>query len=583
MSNHINPDVANVFAAKKKSGVFKSFLGGRRTSQNMFGTLLLLFLLLSVIYPTALIILNSFNVARPGDAFHFSTQGWFTTLTDRAMRESIWNTISLTVVRQSIAFPIAIFIAWLIARTDIPHGKWLEFAFWLSFFLPTLPVILSWILLIDPNFGIINMLLKKLPFIETSPFSPYSYFGLVWAHLVTSTISIKVMLLTPAFRNLDSSLEEASRVAGANNFFTMIRVVVPVLMPTILVTVILSVVYSLQAFEIEKVLGSPFGFNVYSTSIYSLVQQEPPQFASASVLSVVILLLSVPLILWQRSVSMKRTYTTVGGQHRANVIRLHKWRKPFYLFVLIWALILTAVPIVLLMMATLMKLFGFFNMEQPWTLDHWKTVLTDSIFLRSVLNTFVMSLGAMVFGMIAFPLVAYVAVRTKYKGSALVDYISWLPHGLPGIILGLGLLWAVLGTPFLVPLYGSTFILILACVISGMPLGTQMTKSSILQIGKELEEAGRVTGGNWLQMYWRILVPIMMPMIMTAGIITYVSAARNVSHVALLATSSGRPLALLQLDFIIQGSYESAAVVGVIIMLMTTGVALIMRAFGLKI
>lgn len=561
----------------------KYIFRGRNISLNIMGASLILFLMLIIIYPTVLIIINSFNLARPGQAYQFGLEGWISTMTDPAMLKSIWNTISLTLVRQSIAFPIAIFIAWLIARTDIAHKSWLEFAFWLSFFLPTLPVILAWILLIDPNYGIINMILMKIPFVDGPVFNIYSFSGLIWAHMVTNMISLKVMLLTPAFRNLDSALEEASQVAGASNFRTLTRVVVPVLTPTLLVIAILTLVYSLQAFEIEKVLGTPFGFDVYSTSIYTMINQEPALFANASVLSVIILMLSIPLILWQRKVSLKRTYTTVSGQNKASLIKLRQWRRPFYFFVLFWALLLTIVPIVFLFISTFMNLFGFFNIDKVWTLDHWNYVLNSSIFTDSVVNTIYMAGGAMLFAMIFFPLIAYVAVRSKYKGRALIDYMTWTPHALPGIILGLGLLWAVLSTPYSAVLYGTMFVLIIACVVHSLPLGMQMIKSSILQVSKEIEEAGRVTGGKWLQMYTRILVPILSPIILTTGVITFVSAGKNVSQVALLATSNTRPLSLLQLDFMIQGSYESAAVVGVVTMLITTGVALLVRMFGIRL
>jgi iron(III) transport system permease protein len=110
-----------------------------------------------------------------------------------------------------------------------------------------------------------------------------------------------------------------------------------------------------------------------------------------------------------------------------------------------------------------------------------------------------------------------------------------------------------------------------------------MVKSGILQIGKELEEAGRITGGSWLQMYFRVLFPILWPTIATVAILTFVISTRNVSHVALLATSDMRPLALLQLDYMIEGSLGSASIVGVIVMLLTILVALLIRKFGMRI
>ena len=89
-------------------------------------------------------------------------------------------------------------------------------------------------------------------------FNIYSFWGIVWAHM-GGTVSIKVMLLAPAFRNLDAALEEASKISGASGWHTFFHIVIPVMMPAILVTTILGIIRSLEAFEIELLLGTPIG------------------------------------------------------------------------------------------------------------------------------------------------------------------------------------------------------------------------------------------------------------------------------------------------------------------------------------
>jgi ABC-type Fe3+ transport system permease subunit len=73
-----------------------------------------------------------------------------------------------------------------------------------------------------------------------------------------------------------------------------------------------------------------------------------------------------------------------------------------------------------------------------------------------------------------------------------------------------------------------------------------------------------------------------MPSLLLVGAVSFIAAARNVSTVALISTSRTRPLSLLQLDFLVDSRYESAAVVGIIVVLLTTGVALILRVIGLR-
>jgi iron(III) transport system permease protein len=145
------------------------------------------------------------------------------------------------------------------------------------------------------------------------------------------------------------------------------------------------------------------------------------------------------------------------------------------------------------------------------------------------------------------------------------------------------LLALVFSLPMLRSLYGSMLLLIVAIVVSSMTLGVQLIRSNLMQLGVELEEAVRVGGGTWWDIYRYITIPLLAPVLLLVGAMTFVAAARNVSAVALLSTSASRPLALLQLDYMKEGRYEPAAVVGVIVALMTGGIALAGRLVSRRV
>jgi len=532
-----------------------------------------------VLSPVLLILLHSFEAGDISSSTTYNLNAWRLVLSDSNMLSVVWNTIALTVARHAVSLPTAILLAWILARTDIPGSGWLEFLFWVAFFLPTLPVILGWIILLDPDRGLLNQWITWLPFVDKGPFNIYSFWGIVWAHLGTNAIAIKVMLLTPAFRNMDATLEEASRVSGATTLGTLARVVVPIMTPVLLVVLLLSVIYSLHAFEVELILGFPFRFFVYSTQIYLFVRQDPPILPPAMTLGSIILVVMLPLIVMNRWVSGRRRYTTVTGHFKGHKVQLRKWRIPVFLVVLGIAMTVTVIPFIFLLLGTFMKLFGFFNLVQPWTTVHWIRVFNDPIFLSSVKNTVVLAGGAALTSVVVSMIIAYIVMRTFFVGRAALDFMSWLPATIPGIILGLGLLGMILRNPILSPLYGTMPILVVAVVISRMTLGVQMIRSNFAQLSLELEEAALVSGGSSWNAFRRILLPIMAPTLMLVGAMSFVLAARDVSTVALLATSDTRPLALLQLDFMFNGVYERAAVVGVVVVALSTGMALIARAF----
>ena len=537
---------------------------------------------LCVIFPLVLVALQSFQVAPPGQPARYGLGGWRAALTEPGLRSALVNTLTVTFVRQLLSLPLAVLIAWLLARTDLPGRSWIEFAFWAAFFLPPFTVTLSWILLLDPEYGLINTSLAKLPFMGTGPFNIYSFWGIVWVHIVTGSLTVKVILLTPAFRNMNSAFEEASRVAGAGTLRTALRITMPVMAPVILSVLLLGTMVSLQTFEVEQVLGLPFRFFVFSTTIYDLLVTRVPRYDAATALAVMVLAAMLPLVFAQQWLTRGGRYTTVTGQFQSRVHRLGRWRWPVTCLTVGVVLIVLGVPVLFALLGTFMKLFGFFHVQDPWTLANWQTVLGDELFLRSLHNTLVLSVGTAVAAIVVHALIAYIIVRTGYAGRRLLDLVSWLPFTVPGIILGLALLWLFLGVGFLRPLYGTTALLIIAGVIAGMPLGVQIIRSGLMQLGGELEEASRIAGASWWVTYRRIVLRLMAPTLLAVGMITFVGAARNIGNFALLTTSANRPLSILQLDYVAQRKLEEAVVVACIIMFVSLAGALLARLLGLR-
>jgi iron(III) transport system permease protein len=533
-----------------------------------------------VVTPLFLMILNSFQTARPGQPIVWGMEGWVKAFSTPGIIKAMTNTFTLAITRQTIALFIGSFFAWLIARTDIPMKGMLEFFFWLSFFLPALPETMGWILLLDPKYGLLNQGLMNLGVVSQPLFNIYSFWGIVWAHM-GGTVSVKVMLLAPAFRNLDAAFEEASKISGASGRHTFFHIVIPVMMPAILVTTILGIIRSLEAFEIELLLGTPIGLQVYSTKIHELVTWEPPQFAPAMALSTVFLGVLLVMVALQRRYIANRNYETITGRgFSIRPTRLGRWRYPAFALVLFFALVVTLVPTALLLIGTFMKLFGFFNIADPWTLENWRATLNDPVLMRSLWNTLAIGVGSGLVGVLFFSFIAYVIVKTGYAGRSLLDFLSWLPWSIPGILLGVALLWTFLQTRIFLPIYGTIYLLMIAMVIKSMPFGTQMIKSVLIQLGSDLEEASKVCGGTWFHTFRRVILPLTMPALITVGLVGFISAARDISTVVLLGSGKSRTLSLLMLDFAAGAEFEKATVVAVIIVGLVVGAAFAARGLG---
>jgi iron(III) transport system permease protein len=259
---------------------------------------------------------------------------------------------------------------------------------------------------------------------------------------------------------------------------------------------------------------------------------------------------------------------------------LGRWRYPAFALVLCFALVITLVPTILLVTGTFMKLFGFFNIAEPWTLDNWRATFSDPVLFRSLWNTLAIGLGSGFIGILFYSLIAYMIVKTRYRGRWLLDFLSWLPWSIPGILLGVALLWTFLQTKIFLPIYGTIYLLMIAMVIKSMPFGTQMIKSVLLQLGNDLEEASKVCGGTWVDTFRRVILPLTMPALITVGLVGFISAARDISTVVLLGSGRSRTLSLLMLDFAGGAEFEKATVVAVIVVALVVVAALIARALG---
>ena len=536
-----------------------------------------------VLYPLTLIVINSFNTATIAEPEVYGLDAWRKAFAEPGIWRSLLNSVKIGIVLQLIALPTGIFISWLLARTNIFCPNLFEFGFWLSFFMPGLACTFGWMLMLDPSTGLINSWLRQVPWLSSLNFDIYSFWGIIWVHVVSHGLSTKVMLLTPAFRRMDASMEEASRMSGASALTTLVRITVPAMTPVIVVVFLLSVIRIFSSLEIELLLGVPWGFYVYSTKIVDLARQEPPLVNQAAALGSIILIFLVAFIPIQRKLIARRQFTTMTGQFKPKIIELGAWRYPATIFIGLVLFVLDVVPLLSVLGGSFMTRFGFFHLPKTWTMEYWRMALSDPRILHGLQNTLIVAVSAGVVGALFFSLVGYVLVRTKLPGRGILDSICWLPSAIPGVLSGLGLLWMFLGTPVFRPFYGTIVLLVVAQVLGGITLATQILKANFVQLGKELEESSRMSGAGFWRTYLRIVFPLMAQTMVMVAVIKFMFAAQHNSAIILLATSETRTLSLLALDQVAAGYREVASITIILITVLTLGVAIVARSFGLKV
>ncbi|WP_425964107.1 ABC transporter permease subunit [Rhizobium nepotum] len=172
---------------------------------------------------------------------------------------------------------------------------------------------------------------------------------------------------------------------------------------------------------------------------------------------------------------------------------------------------LTIVPLGFLVVSSAMTMFGFFSLPTVWTFRHWDSVLSDPVFLDSVVSTLILSGFGAALCVIFSIVVAYSIVRSRHAARFVVDLASWIPFTMPGVLFSLAMLWLILGSG-LTSLYGSTASLVITIAVASITLGVQLIRGNLTQISRELEEASWIGGAsNWETML-RIVLPLIDPL-----------------------------------------------------------------------
>lgn len=530
---------------------------------------------LLILYPLVSLFLASFRGA-DGSLTLANYEKAFTSTENYGL---IWTTFWLAAVRVVLASAIGISLAWVVTRTDTPWRGGMEVLFWIGFFAPPLPIVVAWTMLAN-SVGILNNLVRLLPFVHGPVFDIYSYLGIIWVSSLH--LAALIFLLTvPAFRSMDASLEEAARMCGARRLETLFKITVPAVLPAILGAMFYCFVLAVESFETEVFLGTPAHIYVLSTKIYSLAEEFPQDLPGATTLSAFTLLAVTVLIIIQMRLLAGKSFVTVTGRGFAvRVTPLGRWRWVAFGLGMLYFFISTVLPLSILVAGSFMRGFGIWSMKNVTT-DAWTGFFSDPRLTSAIINTIILGVTVGIVGTALVALTGYVLVRTDFKGRPLLEFITWAPRTAPAVVLAVAFLWAyVSGTPIFQPLLGTIWIMALVLVINGIPLGSRSVNSALYQISTELEQAARISGASWFRAVRHVVLPLLAPALMTSFVLLFLLTIRNLVLVIFFYTPDSRVLSTILWEAWIGRSMEQGLVAGVIMMIIASialAAALILR------
>ena len=177
------------------------------------------------------------------------------------------------------------------------------------------------------------------------------------------------------------------------------------------------------------------------------------------------------------------------------------------------------------------------------TLDHYRAVWDNRLVWRALGNTLLLGLLGATATMVLGGLVAYVLVRTRFAVRRVLEILAWLPWMMPGMVLGVGFLWAYALLPGPIQLYGTLWALLVAYVTLGTPLAVRTMSGAFAQLAYDLEECSRVHGAAWWTTFRRILLALAWPSFAVGFILIFFVILRELSASILLYSVGNEVLA----------------------------------------
>lgn len=540
------------------------------------GTLLLaVFVIVLFIYPAVMVVYGAFRTSAPGFPGGWSVEAFVDAYSSTTTYLLLLHSVIYAACVTVCSMALAVFFAWVVTQTNIPGRRMVTPIMVLIVGLPFLFFALSWQMLGNDQVGLLNQVIRLVIPVEQGPINIRSWVGIVFVSTLKVS-AINYMLLLGAFRRLDTSMREASLMAGFGRLYTLFRIELPVLAPLLLSLSLLGFMAGLESFDIPLLLGSPVGIQVFSTQIYSFLSASfPPGYAPAAALSLLLLvIMGILAVLMWRFLS-RRDFTTIGGKGtHHDVLKFGRWRYLGTAAIVLYALLALAFPLIQLVLGSLLPTFGV--VTGNLTLQHFREVLGNQQVIESFRNTAIISVVGGAVAVTFSAVVAYLIQRTRSKARWLLEGATWLPWALPGVVLGLGMLWAYLSVPGLKRLYGSIWLIMLALIVVATPITVRLANAAIAQVHAQLEEAARVHGASRLRAVFGVVLRQILPSLLAAWLVSGVTMAGTLSVPVMLSGPDSMTVPVVVLNLMDNGkSSQAAAVFTLTIAAIALGLAVI--------
>ena len=552
-------------------GVFGRAVDVKANGLGLFAGGLMALLLFMVGVPLLMVVLMSLRTGFPGEGGPLTLANFIAVYSAPGTYKVLLNTLLFASGTVLVALVFAVPLVWLLTRTDLPLKGTIYVLMTVGILIPVFLRTIAWILLLSPRIGLVNQWATQLFGLDHPLISLYNILGMAFIQGV-SFVPSAFFMLAAAYRTMDPSLEEAAYTAGVSKFQTFLRINVPITLPAIAGVMVYLFMSAIAVFEVPAIIGFPARILVLSALIFTSTNPPAglPDYGLAGAYGAVMLVAGLSLaFFYVRLVQHGKKYTVITGRgYRPREISLGRWKWAALAFAMLYLSMEVFIPFLVLVWASLLPHLQLPSAEafSQISLSNYETIF-DYVDALPFINTAILMFAVPTATMFLSVLVSWLVVRTQVSFRGSLDTIAFLPHAIPSILLAVGLGYLGLAYRNFFPVYGTIAIIAIAHTITWIAYGTRTTNGVMIQVHRELEEAGKVSGASTPRVLGRIVLPLVAAGIFNSWIWISMLSYREVTMALALGTRKNLVVSTIVWQFWGNGWVPQVAALGVVLVL----------------
>jgi len=513
---------------------------------------ILLFICLTILYPISTVVIRSVTNAEG----HVTLANFLKFFTTKYYLDVLKNSLFVSAITTIFSIIIGVFMAYVLTRYDIRAKKLINIVIILSLMSPPFIGAYAWIMLFGRS-GLVTEFMLNV-FHITLP-TIYGKWGII--SIFTIKMFPYVYLFTSgAMGSIDSSLEEAAENLGSSKWQRLRDITIPVVLPSILAGSVMVFTSCISDFGTPMLIGQ--NYKVLATLVYEQYMSEigtSSNFAAA--VSMVVIGLATAVLIFQNVYINRRNYN-MSAMRPPQTVHLKAGARVAVMIPVLIVVFVCMLPQLVVIVTSFRNCNGPYFVE-GWSLDSYRMIFTRMV--RSIKNTYVFSVFAIIIMVVIGSLTAYVTVRKRSALTQITDVVMMFPYVIPGAIMGLSYIIAFNRKPFF--LAGTAFIMILSYSVRKIPYTVRSAVGFLHQMDPFVEEASINLGVSPGKTFFKITLPMMLPGVISGAILSWIETINELSSSIMLYSGKTSTIAVAIYNEVARNSFGTAAAMATILTL----------------